>query len=177
MDFNERMQVCTSMLVNEALVGFTPPRGMNSDEQEVIVTRIAKALNGKLPLASEEGFKANLRRVFQNVQDVHQSYAWPTQAEFVAAVPVRGLAQVVKQEDGKRDYDKEVARCINENISVQESAVWGHQSTRLINKNLITRDSLDRYRKSSTKAFLDVYKGDAPKLMEQRYGDVVRPYL
>jgi hypothetical protein len=177
MNFQDRMKVCTAMLVEEGLQGFTPPRGMDPSEQEAVIRRIADAMNRKLPIGREDTFRDNLRRVFQTVFDRHDSYAWPTQAEFVAALPSIAPTESTRATDEQRDYDREAAKLINDGRSVQEAAIWGLQASRMIGARLVTRDQIESYRKGSVHSFIEIYRQDAQRMMEDRYGEAVRPYF
>ncbi|OWU79935.1 hypothetical protein ATO5_02755 [Loktanella sp. 22II-4b] len=176
MKYEQRIAIIRRELI-ELLSRFSAPRGMTEEGQGQMVESIADALNRKLPVGNEDQFRENLSLTFAAVLDGHDSYAWPPQASFVKHISRRGAAPVKAPETfAASSRDESAAKLMREGAAVPEAFVWGPASGRLLS-GLVDRATLDRYREGSVRQYLDLYRSDAAKVMEGRFGAVVHSYF
>ena len=177
MTFEERR---TSALdkVTDFLEGMSPPRGMSEKAQDKVMLSIADALARKLATGTQVQFFEDLDKTFATVSDNHKTWAWPSQGEFVAAIPARArnMAPAPKTFSPESPHAA-IAKRMRTNQPVAESSICGRVSEQMLNSRDVARDIMDRYRRGSIKAARSAYGDDAEKMLRDRYGDVVNPYF
>lgn len=169
MTFEERRAQAARLLI-DFLSTFTPPRGVDEDGQGKLVTQIADAFARRMPTRGD--FDEACDKVFQKVRDTHVSNSWPSQAEFVMAMPQDaskgGKAAETYKPDNYRDWIEEA---MSEGREVPEAAIWGPNSSG------VQPQLLEAYRRSSVHSWREFYGNEAQSMMVARYGHAVLPYF
>ena len=177
MKFETRKEIIRELLIGDGLMGYTPPRGMGDDDQEQVILRVVDALNRKLPIVDEAKFREMLGKTFTNVHDVHDGYAWPTQAEFVRGLPAFGIAGAKSTTTYETDKAKHIAKLVGDRQPLNERDVWGSSIEALVGERVISQDDVDRYRQQSAKDYAEVYKDSAKDMMANLFGHAVNRYF
>jgi hypothetical protein len=162
--------------LSQFLQSMTPPRGVTPEALIAITDAIADAFARKLTGSSEAEYLDAIQKTFIAVRDNHKGYTWPSQADFVAALPVLTTASAPQTYDPD-DRLKQIGAKMAMNDGVPDAFVWGHRSAALMSGGYVTRDRMDQYRRGSVRAFKDLYKHDAMPVMQRYYGDAVLNYF
>lgn len=175
MKFEGRTRKAQSMLL-DFLGQFSAPRGLSDDAMKKTIESIAQAFARKLPVTEMAKFEENVETTFTGVRDSHKGYAWPTQSEFVDAMP-KSSATGPKVEAFKVDGLERAARQINSGAAVPDNWIWGAMSWTLVSGGHVSSSQMDTYRVGHVKQFKDVYGADAYGMAQNKYGDVVAKYF
>lgn len=175
MNFEQRKQKAMEMLCT-FFASYVEPRGMTEDALSQRVTNIADAFARRMP--TEGDFAEKVEAVFDKIRDSHMSNTWPSQAVFVSAMPEENRKMKVAAETFTPDDPLVAAAArINEGAKVPDRHIWGSVSIRLLNGGYVTKDRMDAYRDGSIRHHKSVYGADTAKFLQQKFGDVVLPYV
>lgn len=175
MTFEERIDVANAELI-QFLDKLVPPRGVSDEKLAEIIRSIADAFARRLPLSTQEGFAEAIRKTFTAVQDSHKGYSWPSQADFVAAIP-KSTGRAAPQTFRPDDVLSSIGRTMDQGHPVSEAYIWGRNSNLLVSGGHVSQSVLDGYRLGAAMAFREAYGTEGEEIMAQKYGDVSRVYF
>lgn len=176
MTFEERVRLANveAVLFLDQMV---PPRGVSDEKLAGIIEGIADAFARKLPLSTREGFSEAMQKTFTAVKDNHKGYSWPSQADFVSAIPKGSSGKAAPATFEPTDHLERIGRLMAQGESVNEGYIWGRQSGLLTGNGIVSRDVMDSYRMGSAMDFRDTYQSAGEAMMVAKYGEPARVYF
>jgi hypothetical protein len=170
-----RLEYCRRRVLAFLEARYTPPRGLSDSAKAENVAAIADFLARRLGGLADGQFEALVGATLERTAERHAKFTWPAQGAFAAAVPeITGGSRV---SDGFSSDDKRLAAQLAAGDPVAETTVWGITGMQLVDLGLISREIIDRYRDGTVRRFAAFYRGDAVRMLRERFGVKVEPYL
>lgn len=176
MTFEERLRLAEAELI-KFLDTMVPPRGVSDEKLATIIRGIADAFARKLPLTTREGFVDAINATFTAVKDGHKGYSWPSQADFVAAIPKVGGGSHAAETFQPSDHLESIGRLMAAGEPVAESYIWGRQSGLLVANGHVSKAVMDSYRMGAAMSFREAYQAQGEEIMVGKYGEQARVYF
>jgi hypothetical protein len=149
MEYNERITLINRQLVNLLSIYAAPKHLETTAKQADAISRLAESINKRFPSkTTEDHIVGTFERAGHSLSGSHKTNSWPTSPEITKAV-VAGMGQEVKDtmSTTKRDAYEINADRIKRGDHVGEIWIAGRLCAELINKNLVTKDDVEPYRK------------------------------
>jgi hypothetical protein len=150
MNFEQRIDLVRKWLIMD-LARYERPANFTESHIKPEVEVMAEDINSEISTAyNQEGFKALLLRIGQNVRKTHKSRRWPVIAEYINAAKdcqANNHTQIEDRQPFKFDSDAIAAKRINAGEAVAETYINGSGAERLIEKKLITPNQLEPYKR------------------------------
>jgi hypothetical protein len=173
MNFQDKADVLMVRL-RSFLKIYTPPRVMGEDEQARAIVAISESMARKIYAMDDASLNTAIDKTFEAVADSHESYAWPTQAAFIKALPFSAEPNRVSQFDDTNAFDMAVKRMMSGH-PVGDRYVFGSASSRI--SAIVGSDILESYRKGLGRSFSDVYRENAMNMIVAKYGEWTAKYV
>ena len=170
MDFEARKREA-AIMVTDFLADFVAPRGLDDSSLANRIANIADAFGRKMP--TDGVYAEKVEAVLMKIRDTHTSNTWPSQAEFIMAMPAGEQRQFAQLPQFKSDAGDRYTRLMNEGQAVPETAIWGLAAASLD----VPAETLARYRKGSAAAWQSTYRHQAHEMMRSKYGPIVDDYF
>jgi hypothetical protein len=173
MDFISKTEIIMERLRSFMAI-YTPPRAMGEDEQIRTIVSIAESLARKCAPSGPDALNDIMDGTLQSVADMHESYAWPTQAVFVKCLAFKAEPERIAQTDDKKAMDIAVARMMRGD-PVSDRYIFGAGSAETLRS--VGQDVLENYRRGIGQEFNSVYRGKATEMMAAKYGEWATKYV
>ena len=174
MNFEQRKSEA-KRLVGRFLGDFVQPRGLDDEALASRLVNVADAFARRMP--TKDNFSGLVEGVLMRIRDTHDSNTWPTQATFILAMPGGEVTKFQAPETYKPNFYETMASQMRAGDPVPETFIWSGRVDVLLRESTISRETLDGYRMASVAAWRAVYKHDAERKMQVRFGQVVRRYF
>jgi len=153
---------------------YTPPRVMGEDEQARAIVAIAESMARKVYALDEMTLNEAIDKTFEGVADNHESYAWPTQASFIKALPRVAEPNGISQIDDQRAFDIACER-MKSGQSVGDRYVFGSVASRV--SGIVGHEVMENYRKGIGRSFSSTYRDKAMEMIVSKYGEWATKYV
>ena len=162
LNYDQRKSAVTNHL-GHLLSGYEPPYNLRDDQAKQVreATEVAELIINTLPTSlNENQITATFERAGKELKKVAKSRSWPIAKDILEAIrkaiPAQDTDAPISQ-PFKFDSDKIAAKRINAGEPVAESYITGTGADRLIEKNLVTSQQIDRYKRGLEQQRQDVY--------------------
>lgn len=159
MTYDERFTVILGELI-KMMEGYAEPKHLNTQKKKEDEARnIVRMINQKFPNdTTEDHIRGTMDRAMLKLKETHKSRTWPTAADIAAAVSksmTSGSATVA----ATRSYDHLEANALRmkANQPVGDGYIFGRNAVEMLQRNLITEELRQHYRKSYIHGLKEVY--------------------
>jgi len=175
MKYQDRTRTIGAWLQQE-LKRYDVPANHTPDRARQEMDAMVEDINSEIPSSVEQSSLDHiLSKMSQDIRKNTRSRSWPTIYTLTKAAQKCSETQATAITGPRQphifDSDSIAAKRINASEPVAESYITGSGATRLIEKNLVTSQQIDRYYKSLEQLSAEVYaeRKPVPELMENPY--------
>ena len=170
MTYEERVRLILGELI-KMMEGYAEPKHLNTQKKKEDEARnIVRMINQKFPSdTTEDHIRGTMDRAMLKLKETHKSRTWPTAADISTAISKSMTTGPIKVTATRAFDHLEInAKRMNENHPVGDGYIFGRNAVEMLQKNLITEDLRQKYRKAYISNLETIYGHEKASSMVRR---------